>query len=72
VVPLVSNDLHQIKKHVKYTPVNAMAKKLKKERKAKKTPPHQATTPPRAEADDSKNDFGGMDLRNFKKNLGCG
>jgi hypothetical protein len=68
VVHLSSNDLWQIKTG------KTMAKK-KSRKKSGEVVPENPPKPAPAGAELESNgisDYGGMDMRNFKKNLGCG
>lgn len=48
---------------------------MKKNKKSKGSSKEQATTPPKVKEPDDDGEqpkFGGLDMKNFKKNMGCG
>jgi hypothetical protein len=65
---IYSNDLYQIKNFEK-PPKMKKNKKSKSPGKSKSPPPQKAN-----ETNDNKNEtqFGGLDMGNFQKNMGCG
>jgi hypothetical protein len=72
VVPLDSNDLHQIKKSMNPTKMKKRKRvKTPKEEQKKRLFDQDKINPPPEKLDEESR-FGGMNMSNFKKNLGCG